>query len=115
MKYLKKTNWQRGELNLRRLFQSTALLYTEPSASPKKETSSPEMSNYCLLFKVVPPESTRRRVPTVGMRVSKGRSRSISAVGADRQTAGYPPGIVLCEEVPPTYPLGPGSTNVWGS
>ena len=35
--HFKKPNSQRGDLNRRRRYQSTALLSTRPSASPKKE------------------------------------------------------------------------------
>ena len=31
--HLKKPNWQRGDLNLRRRYQSTAMLFAKPSTS----------------------------------------------------------------------------------
>ena len=48
--HLKNPNWQRGDSNMRRQFQSTALLSTRPSASLKKEASVPEISNYCTIL-----------------------------------------------------------------
>ena len=60
------------------------------------------------------PRAMRGRRPMVGMRVRKGRSLSQSAVGADWQTAGDPPGIGLPGEVPPIYPLGSDLWDVWG-
>ena len=56
---------------------------------------------------MVTPGATMRRGPTSGMRVRKKRSRSRSAVGADRQTAGDPSGIGLPGRVPATYPPRP--------
>ena len=44
--HLKKPNKQRWDLNLRRRFQSRALLSTRPSCFPKKEASSPHTENY---------------------------------------------------------------------
>ena len=47
----KKKHWQRGDLNLRRRYQSTALLSTRPSSFPRLLTetgdagSSPQVAN----------------------------------------------------------------------
>ena len=44
-----KTILQRGHLNTRRQYQSTALLTTRPSCFTKKEASSPELiKQHCL-------------------------------------------------------------------
>ena len=49
------------------------------------------------------------------MGVRKGRNLSWSAVGADGQTAGDPPGIKLPGGLSPTYPLVPDQLDVWDS
>ena len=59
---------------------------------------------------MVPPGAVKRRGPTVGVKVTKGRNQIRFAVGA-----GDPPGTKLPGGVPLTYPRGPDPLNVWGS
>ena len=55
----------------------------------------------------------KKRGPTEGVRVRKGKSQIMSAVGADRKTSVSPSGIAVhggmlgIGEMPSTYPLGP--------
>ena len=57
----------------------------------------------------------KRRRSTVGMRVTRERNRSRSAVGENHQTARALSGIELPVGAPPSYPREPGPWDVWGS
>ena len=63
---------------------------------------------------MVPPCAIERRGLRTKLKVKKGISRSQSAMGADRKTAGGLPGITLPGGVPPTYPPGARSVGYVG-